>query len=55
VRDNVSADPRWAPIERTFGTLPGAMGYFAKLPDTPAAAVRHLFTVRAFPLALAAT
>lgn len=54
VRDNVSTNPRWAPIERTFGTLPRAMGYFARMPDTLAGAVRHLLTVRSFPVELAA-
>lgn len=51
-RDNVTSD-RFAPIERTFGTLPAAMRYFAKLPSTPLAAARHLLTVDEFPLELA--
>ncbi len=49
VRDNVQASPRFAAVERAFGTLPGAMRYFARLPTTPLAAARHLATVRAFP------
>jgi hypothetical protein len=53
IRDNVRADPVWAPIERTFGTLPRAMAYFAKMPTTMWGAVGHLRTVRSFPLALA--
>lgn len=53
IRDNIAADPRWREIERTFGTLPRAMAYFAKLPKTPLAAARHLLTVRAFPRHLA--
>ncbi len=52
LRDNVTSE-RFAPIERTFGTLPAAMRYFAKLPRTPLAAARHLLTVNEFPLALA--
>lgn len=53
IRDNVASDPRWRELERTFGTLPRAMAYFAKLPETPLAAARHLLTVRAFPRHLA--
>ena len=51
-RDNVTSE-RFAPIERTFGTLPAAMRYFAKLPSSPLAAARHLLTVDEFPLAYA--
>lgn len=54
IRENVAGDPKWAPIERTFGTLTAAMEYFAKMPKTRAAAVRHVLTVREFPLHLAA-
>jgi hypothetical protein len=53
LRENVAADPHWARVERTFGTLPAAMRYFAKMPRTPLAAARHLLTVRRFPDALA--
>jgi len=48
-RSNVDAGSRWEPIERTFGTLPSAMRYFAKMPDRPGAALRHLIAVRSFP------
>lgn len=48
IRDNVATDPRWQELERTFGTLPRAMGYFASLPKTPLAAAWHLLTVREF-------
>ena len=48
LRDNIERDPRWREIERTFGTLPRAMAYFASLPSTPLAAARHLLTVRTF-------
>lgn len=54
VRENVVSDPKWEPIERTFGTLRASMEYFAKMPATPAAALRHLVTVKTFPLDLAA-
>jgi len=54
IRDNVAGDPKWAPIERTFGTLTAAMEYFAKMPTSRAAALRHVVTVREFPLHLAA-
>lgn len=53
IRDNVQKDPRLAELERTFGTLPRAMQYFAKLPDRPLAAAWHLLTVRDFPRHLA--
>jgi hypothetical protein len=53
VRENVVGDPKWEPIERTFGTLRAAMQYFAKMPATPAAGLRHLLTVKTFPLHLA--
>jgi hypothetical protein len=52
LRDNV-AGGRFREMERTFGTLPAAMRYFAKLPRTPLAAARHLLTVHAFPIELA--
>jgi hypothetical protein len=53
VRENVARDPKWAPIERTFGTLTEAMRYFAKLPTTRRGALRHALTVRTFPMNLA--
>jgi hypothetical protein len=53
VRENVANDPKWAPIERTFGTLRNAMIYFSRMPTTIAGAARHLATVKAFPLELA--
>jgi hypothetical protein len=53
LRANIEGSARWAPIERTFGTLPAALRYFAKMPRTPGAAARHLATVRSFPVALA--
>lgn len=48
IRDNV-ASGRFRDLERTFGTLPAAMRYFAKLPRTPLAGARHLVRVREFP------
>lgn len=53
VRENVAADPRWKPIERTFGTLPATLRYFAKMPTSVRSAVAHLREVRSFPLELA--
>jgi len=54
VRANVAGDPaRFGGLERTFGTLPAAMRYFARLPRTLLGAARHLVAVRSFPLALA--
>ncbi|HET6581855.1 MAG TPA: hypothetical protein VFG69_00385 [Nannocystaceae bacterium] len=49
LRENVSTSPHFAEIERTFGTVPNAMRYFAKMPSHPLAAARHLLTVREFP------
>lgn len=48
LRENVTADPRFAALEQTFGTLPGAMRYFANLPETPLGALGHLIAVREF-------
>jgi hypothetical protein len=53
IRDNVAKDPHWRRLEKTFGTLPRAMAYFAKLPKTPRAAAWHLLTVRELPTHLA--
>jgi hypothetical protein len=53
LRENVSDNPRFAEIERTFGTVPNAMRYFAKMPDNPLAAARHLMLVHEFPRELA--
>ena len=53
LRQNVIENPKFALVERTFGTVPNAMSYFAKLPSDPVGALRHLTTVRRFPLALA--
>jgi hypothetical protein len=52
-RSNVESSARWAPIERTFGTLPAALRYFTKMPTTPIGGALHLLTVRTFPIALA--
>ncbi len=51
VRSNIQG--RFDVLERTFGTLPSAMRYFARLPTDLAGAVRHLVTVRTFPEHLA--
>ncbi|MEZ4340672.1 MAG: hypothetical protein R3B82_28965 [Sandaracinaceae bacterium] len=53
LRDNIASDPHWHRLERTFGTLPGAMRYFANLPKTPLAGALHLMTVKEFPAHLA--
>jgi hypothetical protein len=54
LRDNVAASPRFRKIERTFGTLPSAMRYFAKLPRDLPGVARHLRRVKSFPEALGA-
>jgi hypothetical protein len=53
LRQNVIENPKFAIVERTFGTVPNAMRYFAKLPRDPVSALRHLTNVREFPRALA--
>ncbi len=49
LRDNIQS-PKWAAIEATFGTLPAALRYCARMPTRPLAAARHLLVVRTFPL-----
>jgi len=51
VRSNI--DERFALLERTFGTLPAAMRYFARLPTDLSGASHHLRTVTVFPEHLA--
>lgn len=53
LRSNVAADPAWSALERTFGALPSSMRYFCRMPTTLRGAVRHLLSVRRFPLELA--
>ena len=48
LRENVEQSEHFRAIEATFGTLPGAMRYFAALPSSPIGAARHLLTVRQF-------
>lgn len=49
LRENVQEGP-FAEIERVFGTLPGAMRYFASLPRRPAHAAWHLLTTKSLPI-----
>ncbi|HRI10204.1 MAG TPA: hypothetical protein PKW35_20430 [Nannocystaceae bacterium] len=53
VRENIVDDEHFQRLERTFGEMPSAMRYFAKLPTTPLGAAMHLLTVREFPAHLA--
>ncbi len=53
IRENFAGRPDLARVERTFGTLPAAMRYIAKLPRTATGAARHLLSVKRFPLELA--
>ncbi len=48
LRDNVEDDPYFRETEKTFGTLPAAMRYFATLPRSPLGGAKHLLTVRRF-------
>lgn len=52
LRDNI-ASGGFGALERTFGSLPGAMRYFRKLPDDAVGAAVHVLTVKEFPRALA--
>lgn len=48
VRDNVAGNPRFAELERVFGTLSGATAYFCTLPVNWLDGARHLRRVREF-------
>ena len=52
LRENIQQNPKFQEVERTFGTVPSAMRYFGKMPDTLKGAVRHLWRVRDFPIQL---
>jgi hypothetical protein len=49
LRSNIVSSPVFSEMERTFGTLTGAMRYFRRMPREPLAAARHLLTVKEFP------
>jgi len=51
IRDNVAS--KFQAEERTFGTVPAAMRYFSRMPDTIPSAIAHLMKVRRFPMHLA--
>jgi hypothetical protein len=53
LRSNVAASETWSELERTFGSLTGAMRYFRRLPTSAAAGLHHLLTVSEFPRHLA--
>src|SRR5690606_22527653 len=63
-RANRNGEPLWRAnaasaralyeLRRTFGTVPSAMRYFARMPDSLGGGLRHLLTVRQFPRRLAA-
>jgi hypothetical protein len=53
-QQTLRGDPVFDAAERTFATLPGYLGYCARLPRAPAALLRRLRRVRRFPLELAA-
>jgi hypothetical protein len=54
VRENIVPGSKFEDVERTFGTVPGAMSYFANMPRTVRGGLRRLFKVREFPKDLAA-
>lgn len=49
LRSNVASKTELSSIERTFGSLTGAMRYFTKMPKTPVSGALHLLTTRRFP------
>jgi hypothetical protein len=53
LRSNVAASDEFSVLERTFGSLTGAMRYFTRLPTSPREAAMHLYTVKEFPAHLA--
>jgi hypothetical protein len=48
LRENIATNASFVAAERTFGTVPGAMRYFATMPRTALGAAHHLLTVRTF-------
>jgi hypothetical protein len=54
VRENIRQNPKFQQVERTFGTVPNAMRYFARMPRTMGGALRHVWKVREFPRDLGA-
>jgi hypothetical protein len=52
LRSNVSGSPHFLKLEKTFGSLRGAMRYFCRMPASPLAAARHLLFVNEVPEAL---
>lgn len=52
LRENVSSSAELQVIERTFGTLPAAMRYMARMPTTVRGAIHHLRHVDTFPVEL---
>lgn len=54
LRENVASNPELYTLQRTFGTVPSAMRYFAKMPSSWRGGLRHLVRVREFPRSLAA-
>lgn len=53
LRENIAKEGKFQLEERTFGTVPSAMRYFARMPKTWRDGLRHLVTIRTFPTELA--
>lgn len=53
LRGNVESSEKYNEIQKTFGSLTGAMRYFTRLPQTWIAALVHVASVREFPKQLA--
>lgn len=53
LRDNIARGAKWAAKERTFGGLGTAMRYFCKMPKDLRGALRHVRTIKEFPLEFA--
>jgi hypothetical protein len=53
LRGNVAGSEKYSEIQKTFGSLTGAMRYFAALPTSFGGALRHLAQIREFRSAAA--
>lgn len=49
LRANISGQQHYQRLEGVFGAMTTAFRYFSRLPNTPGAAVLHLYSVREFP------
>jgi len=53
LRSNVADNERFCEIERTFGSMPNAMRYFASMPTSVLGSLWHVLRTWSFPVELA--